>query len=143
MKVVHKKDYKKQLPEDITSVDSVDRSGYVPRDLKFWQMMASGINLEKLRTLEYGYDYHSVLSAIDEVGFDEAVKSTSLRRPHIDKQTADTLLKNKLMKYKDIKSKHEQIDELKNKYFADLEDKRREQEIINRYKAEQEKLKNI
>ena len=140
MNVVHKKDFKKQKSEHISKVDCVDRSGYVPLEVKYWEMLYAGANLENIRTLDYGYDRNSILKAIDDVGLDKAIESTSLRSPYIDKQTADSLLKQKFSKYKNVKSKLERIDELKKEYFKSLDNKAIEEATINKIKSGEIKI---
>lgn len=128
---------KRDMRLEKTSVtDNVDRSGYIPLDLQYARLMASGRRLEEIKDFEYNVDIEKVKKALENKDINLDSFFNSRIDKNLSKTDLDILLREKLDKY------HRQVDinkeykRLLAEYKQLEEDKRFREDVINEYKKQ-------
>lgn len=117
MKVITRKDYKSDEGQKNDGIDKVNRSGYIPPDVKYLQMVISGKTLELQRSIMYDYTEEdeqqeirnklinpkmSELEAIDIAKYYEKdIEKITSQKQHVAKLEKEY---NELLKIEEIKT---------------------------------------
>lgn len=131
MKIIKRNDYKTDKGQENNGIDSVDRSGYIPPDVKYLQMVIAGKTLEIERSALYDY------SDLDE---QQEIRN-KLISPNMDKLDAIDIAKYYEKDLKKYKSQSEHVEKLAKEYeeLKKIEDIKRKAVEEYRLKRAQEK----
>lgn len=122
--------------EKTSPVDNVDRSGYIPLDLQYARLMASGRRLEEIKDFEYNIDIERVKKALEDNDFNLDSFFSSHINKNLSKTDLDILLKEKLNKYYKQVNINKEYERLLNEFKQLEKDKQIREDIINEYKKQ-------
>lgn len=135
---VNRDTIKARVGEKISQVDYVDRSGFIPLDIQYERMKTAGEELSLLRAYQYNTDLDK-LNIIEETGeisdLDIDSISSDIKNSKLDKVVLDQKLKDHMAKFKQFKSKADELNTLKGRYEQAVREKDLMEKAINDYKA--------
>lgn len=127
--------------DSFSKKDIIDRTGYVPLEATFYQMMSAGVDLTKARDSQFSYEWNQIKDAFESgTSIQDMTVDTTLRKRYNDKLEIDSLYKSKLEKYKNAVSTRDKIEKLRLEFLYKQEIEKQRSEAVNDY-IEQEKLK--
>lgn len=131
MKIVHKKDYIFNRAEKLSQIDNVNRSGYVPLDVRYEEMRLAGIRLDSIRDYQYNYTYRDFLNSGKSIS--EFTSDQTLKTRFNSKQELDDLFKSKLEKYSQYSSNLEKVKALRKEYDEEMKEKAIREDAVRKY----------
>ncbi len=138
MKLVNRYTVKQREPENISQVDYVDRSGFIPLDVQYERMRTAGEELSVLRAYQYNTDLDK-LNIIEQTGDIEGLDidkvSSDIKTQKLDKVVLDEKLKKHMRDFKHFKNKAEELKTLRQRYDQSLREKALIEEAVNEYKS--------
>lgn len=136
-KYINKDTVNRRVGEKISQVDFVDRSGFIPLDVQYERMRTAGEELSIVRAYQYNTDLDKLNIAEngDIADLDIDSLSSDIKTQKLDKVVLDQKLKDHMAKFKQFKSKSDELKTLKSKYEQALREKELMQQAVNDYKA--------
>lgn len=137
MKLVNKYTVKRRIPEKISQVDYVDRSGFIPLDVQAERMKTAGEELSLIRAYQYNTDLEklNILEQSGDIeGLDIDTLSSDIKTQKLDKVVLDEKLKQHMREFKKFKSKADELQSLKSKYDQAVREKELITQAVNQYK---------
>lgn len=136
-KYINKDTVKQRLGEKISQVDFVDRSGFIPLDVQYERMRTAGEELSIIRAYQYNTDLDklNIAESGDISNLDIDSLSSDIKTQKLDKVVLDQKLKDHMAKFKQFKSKADELNTLKSRYEQALREKELMEKAVNDYKA--------
>lgn len=138
MRLVDRYTVSKRVPEKISQVDFVDRTGFIPLDVQYERMRTAGEELSILRAYQYNTDLDK-LNELDKTGDIEKLNiddvSSDIKTSKLDKVVLDQKLKEHMTQYKQFKNKIDELNTLHDRYRQALREKELMLQAVNDYKA--------
>lgn len=122
-----------QKLENISKVDLVDRSGYIPLDVQYSKMMLAGRTREDMLDYQYNYDYKELQDALKDgkITIDDLFQRNFIHR-NMEKTELVDILKDRTEKFSIAKREY---DKNMQEFHRSEYEKQIRQEAINEYKA--------
>lgn len=132
MTFVKKQDYKYNRGLELSQVDNVNRSGYIPLDVQVERMKLAGIRLDNINNHQYNYELQHFLDSGMRIS--DYTTEQSLKTRFNDKVELDMLYKAKLDKLSTHNNNVSKVKALHSEYVKEMHEKRIADEAIINYK---------
>lgn len=126
----------KKVGEKLSTVDHVNRAGYVPLDLHVERMKLAGAQLQEAMSYQFNYELKDFIASGKSI--DEYTKDSNVKRRFYDKIELDSMYKDKLNKFSAATKQLKTISDYRAEYDRIMHDKEVVEEAINNYKREQD-----